>query len=272
VKIREIYDNALKNFNIYQPDLLILLCNAFGISKEYFWTYGRSKEAGKDESDLFINYTKRLVNNEPIPYIIGKKEFYSESFFVNKDVLIPRPETELLVDKLLEISDNSTNILDIGTGSGIISILVAKKKGSNVISVDLNKNAIKVLKKNIKYHKVKHLVTPLRSDLFPKDKMLFDIIVSNPPYISEKDMVSLESTILDYEPEIALLGGKSGYEIIEKIIKLSPTYLKKNGVIILEFGYDQKETVNKMLQKHGYKNIKFFNDLNKIPRIVKANL
>jgi len=271
VKIREIYNKALKRFSLDPTDLLLLICSTFRISKEEFWTHGKLKEAGKNESDLFDKYTKRLINNEPISYITGEKEFYSEIFFINKNVLIPRPETELIVDKLLEITNSSTNILEIGAGSGTISILVAKKRGSNVISVDLDDNALEVLNKNIKYHKVGHLVTSIKADLFPETKMTFDIIVSNPPYISKNDFENLDPSIREYEPRIALLGGESGYEIIERIIRFSPQYLTKGGIIILEFGYDQKNSVKKMLKKCGYKNINFFNDLNGIPRIVKAN-
>ena len=141
---------------------------------------------------------------------------------------------------------------------------------SNVTSVEINEDAMRVFKRNIELHNVGHLITPVYGDLFPPVKKNFDIIVSNPPYLSESALEFIDSNIRDHEPRTALLGGEKGYEIIERIINKSPLYFCDDGKILLEIGYDQKDIVKKILEKKGFRNIRFFDDLNGISRVVKA--
>ena len=270
MKLSNIYKEALKKYPIDPADLLIIINKTLGLSKEKFWTHGSSLMVREEDIKKINEYIGRLIENEPISYLTGEKEFYSENFYVDKAVLIPRPETELLLEILLEESDRSSNILEIGPGSGIISILVAKIKKARITSVEINKDALRVFKRNIQLHDVTHLITPVYADLFPPEKKEFNIIVSNPPYLSEIAMKSIDPVVRDHEPVTALLGGKKGYEIIERIINRSPFHLTDGGMILLEIGYDQRDIVKNILEKRGFGNIRFYDDLNGISRVVKA--
>ena len=270
MKLSNIYKEALKKYPIDPADLLIIINYILGLSKEEFWTHGSSLTIREEDIKKINEYIGRLVENEPISYLTGEKEFYSENFFVNKAVLIPRPETELLLEILLEESDRSSNILEIGPGSGIISILAAKINKARITSVEINKDALRVFKRNIKLHNVTHLITPVYADLFPPQKKEFNIIVSNPPYLSEIAMKSIDPGVRDHEPVTALLGGEKGYEIIERIINRSPFHLTDGGMILLEIGYDQRDIVKNILEKRGFGNIRFYDDINGISRVVKA--
>ncbi len=270
MKLSKVYKDALKKYSIDPADLLIIINKILSLSKEEFWTHGSSLMVREEDIEKINEYIGRLVENEPISYLTGNKEFYSENFFVDKAVLIPRPETELLLEILLEESDSSSNILEIGPGSGIISILAAKIKKARITSVEINKDALRVFKRNIQLHDVTHLITPVYADLFPPEKKKFNIIVSNPPYLSESAMKSIDPKVRDHEPVTALLGGEKGYEIIERIINRSPFHLTDGGMILLEIGYDQRDIVKNILEKRGFGNIRFYNDLNGISRVVKA--
>lgn len=270
MKLSLIYKKLLKEYSIDPADLIILIERVVGISKEEFWSHGNSIEVNKTNIKLLNSFSGRLAKNEPISYLTGEKEFYSEKFFVDKAVLIPRPETELLVEIILDESDKSSNILEIGPGSGIVSILVAKLIGAKITAVEIDTDALNIFEQNIKSHKVGHLITPVNSDLFPPELEQFDIIVSNPPYLSERAFENADLIVRDHEPVTALLGGKHGHEVIKKIIEGSPSYLCDGGKIFLEIGYDQKDIIQSLLERNGFKNIKFYKDLNGIPRVVKA--
>ncbi|MEN8221916.1 MAG: peptide chain release factor N(5)-glutamine methyltransferase [Acidobacteriota bacterium] len=270
MKLSSLYKETLKSGSVNPSDFFILIEKITGITKEKFWAHNDSISLTSDETTLLRTAIIRLQNNEPVSYITGEKEFYSEKFIVNKSVLIPRPETELIIDILLSESDSTTKILEIGAGSGIISILAAKLSGAEVTAVEYDNDALEVLKNNIELHNVKELVTPVSADLFPVKKPKFNIIVTNPPYLSEKDLEQADPAVREHEPRIALLGGENGHEIIEKIIRRAQEYLSYNGKILIEIGYDQRSKVIKLLQIYGYKNIEFYDDLNGIPRVVKA--
>lgn len=270
MKLYNIYKEALKKYRIDPADLLLVINKIFGLSKEEFWARSSSRIANAEELDKLHEYIGRLVDKEPVSYLTGEKEFYSENFIVDKTVLIPRPETELLLEILLEESDRTSNILEIGPGSGIISILVAKIKNASVTSVEIDEDAMRVFKNNIHLHNVDNLVTPVSADLFPPVKKNFDVIVSNPPYLSEKAMKFIDPIVREHEPETALFGGVKGYEIIERIIIGSPQYLCGGGRILLEIGYDQRDIVENILKKNGFRDIRFYNDLNDISRVAKA--
>jgi len=205
-------------------------------------------------------------------YILGEKEFWSKKFYVNKSTLIPRPETELLVDKILKIyNEKKISILDIGTGSGCIIIsILSSLKNSNGIGIDISKNAILTAKRNALKYKVNKRVKFLNKsfkDIFSKK---FDLIVSNPPYIDTKDIKNLSDDIKRYEPRIALDGGNDGLDLIKKIIYKSKNILKLNGMLALEIGNEQIKIVSKILIDNNFRIKHFIKDYKTNVRCVFA--
>ena len=197
----------------------------------------------------FNNYLIRRSKNEPIAYLLGEKEFWSRKFFVNKDTLIPRPETELLVDKLVSLfKKKRMTILDIGTGTGCIIIsLLIELKNSNGIAIDISKEAITVAKKNSNKFNLSNRIKFLHKSFKEFYGKKFDLIVSNPPYIKRKDIKNLSDDIKKFEPKMALDGGKDGLDLIKKIIYKSKKILKINGTLALEIGNEQINKVSKIL-------------------------
>ena len=211
----------------------------------------------KDES-LYINLLKKRAKNYPLEYITKRVSFYSEEFFIEEGVLIPRPETELLVDRVLENvnKDKNLTIAEIGIGSGVVSIILAKKlKNAKIIATDISKKALNVAKKNIQKHKVEDKIKLLNCSFLDLVDEKVDIIVSNPPYIA-KDY-KLDENVM-FEPKEALFGGEKGDEILKEIIDLAI----KRGTKLLacEMGYDQKKSISKYSQKKGLRPI-FYKDL-----------
>lgn len=210
---------------------------------------------------------KKRFRGVPLSQILGVVNFYGLDFNVNKNVLSPRPETELLVEQILQ-ENKAKRGLDIGTGSGAIAITLEKMGGIDMTAVDISSSALKVAKSNNK--KLKTSVKFVKSDLFKKLKNCkYDFIVSNPPYIKSSDIESLDSEVKDHEPILALDGGKSGYDYYEKIIASAPKFLKDKGRIYFELGIGQSEYVKKLLEK-DFNNIEIIKDYNKIDRIIKA--
>ena len=229
-----------------------------------------SKVLNKTREDILINldqkinkmsisvykeYLKRRSNSEPIAYILGEKEFWSKKFYINKDTLIPRPETELLVDKILKIyGGKKISILDIGTGSGCIIIsLLSSLKHSYGIGIDISKNAILVAKKNALKYKLAKRVKFLNKSLKNIFSKKFDLIVSNPPYIDSKDIKNLSDDIKRHEPRIALDGGNDGLDLIKKVIYKSKHILKIKGTLALEIGNEQFKKVSKILIDNNFR-------------------
>ena len=203
----------------------------------------------------YKEYLKRRSNNEPIAYILGEKEFWSKKFNVNKDTLIPRPETELLVDKILKIyQEKQISILDIGTGSGCIVIsLLSSLKTSNGVGIDISKNAILMAKKNALKHKLSRRVKFLNKSINNIFSKKFDLIVSNPPYVDSKDIKNLSEDIKRFEPRIALDGGNDGLDLIKKVIYKSKNILKIKGMLALEIGNEQIKKVSKILIDNNFR-------------------
>ena len=202
----------------------------------------------------FNEYLIRRSKKEPIAYLLGEKEFWSKKFFVNKDTLIPRPETELLVEKIVTIfKKKRINILDIGTGTGCIIIsLLSELKNSTGMAIDISSKAIMVAKKNAcKFNlsdRIKFLNKPFEN-IYDKK---FDLIVSNPPYIKRSDIKNLSEDIKKFEPRMALDGGNDGLDLIKKVIYKSKNILKINGMLALEIGNEQIKRVSKILQDNKF--------------------
>ena len=209
-----------------------------------------------DEKILKFNeYLHRRLKNEPIAYILKEKEFWSKKFTINKHTLIPRPETELLVDECIKIYGNKeTFILDIGTGSGCILIsLLNSMKQSRGVGIDISKKAILIAKKNAKkfelLDRVKFFIKSVDSVFHKK----FDLVVSNPPYIETKNLKNLSEDIKRHEPIMALDGGNDGLDLIKKVIYKSRYILKKQGMLALEIGNEQFKKVSKILFDNNFR-------------------
>ncbi|MDC0200464.1 peptide chain release factor N(5)-glutamine methyltransferase [Candidatus Pelagibacter sp.] len=259
--------NKIKSYSI---DSELLLSSTLKISRPNM-LLNLDKEIKNSEKFLFLNLIKRRKKNEPIAYIIGYKEFWKDQFKVDKNVLIPRPETETLVEQVLEeVNINSKKkILDIGTGSGciIISILKERKKCTGV-GVDISKKAIKLAKYNAKIQHIKNRIKFFNTDIDNFNSNKYDLIISNPPYIDLNKISSLDKDIKDHEPRIALDGGIDGYAKIRIIIKKSSNLIKKKGKLYLELGFDQTREALKILNKHNFYNNKIVKDLSKKNRCI----
>lgn len=216
--------------------------------------------------------TNERAGGKPLSAIFGFVEFYGLRFNVNKKVLAPRMETEVLVYECLKEAKDikKCDILDVGTGSGAISISVAKNCDARVTAVDISKQALDVAKENAKNNNIK--VDFIQSDLFNdlKKGKKFDIIVSNPPYIRTLDIEGLDEEVKNYDPRLALDGGKDGLDFYRRIALEAQKHFKKQGVILFEIGKGQFNQVKKILEKNGYKNIEGVKDYNKVYRVVKA--
>ena len=213
------------------------------------------KKLSDKKISLFKRYLNRRSKNEPIAYILGKKEFWSETYKVTKDTLIPRPETEILVDELLKVyRDKKISILDIGTGSGcIILSLLNNLKKSKGTGIDISKKAILIARKNAIAHKISNRVKFYNKSLESLFHKKFDLIVSNPPYIDRKDIKNLCDDIKRYEPRVALDGGNDGLDLIKKVIYKSKYILKIKGMLALEIGNEQIKKVSKILIDNNFK-------------------
>jgi release factor glutamine methyltransferase len=207
-------------------------------------------------------FFQRREQHEPLEYILQKVSFYSEIFFIDKGALIPRPETELLIDEVLKIAKNRDKILEIGIGSGIISIILAKKlPESKILGVDISKDALKIAEKNIKLHNITNI--ELReSNLFSNVKEKFDIIISNPPYISDSEKGKLQKE-LDFEPENSLYGGQFGDEVLIEIINNFFKFRTEKW-LFCEIGYNQKDIIINIVKNRG--KVQFYKDLSNFYR------
>ena len=235
-------------------DAEILLCCALKRSfKEV--VVDRKINIKKNEINIYKDLIRRRKLGEPVAYIVKNKEFWKHSFYVDRNVLIPRPDSEIIIEEALKVIDRKDKgfILDIGTGSGCLVISLAKERPNFFYSaIDISKNAIKVAKINAKMHQLENRIKFYQScvDNFFKGK--YDLIISNPPYINKVKLKYLDKDIFGFEPLIALEGGLDGSSILNKVIKKSSSLLKVGGKLILEIGFDQKENVKKLLMKKGF--------------------
>ena len=248
--------NSLKISNIINPELdsELLLSKALNKKREKILT-NLKKEINKKQLDKFNLYLSRRKKKEPIAYILGFKYFWKYKFIINKSVLVPRPETEQIVEETLNyLSDNeSKKILDIGTGSGCIIVSVLKERSKcKAIAIDISSKALKVAKTNAKIHHLENKIKFINIDIDKFNYNKYDLILSNPPYISNIDLIRLDDDIRIYEPRESLSGGLDGYEEITKVIEKSSKLLKNNGKLIIEIGDTQKNNVLKLLKNNGF--------------------
>ena len=259
-----------KNTKNSRLDSEILLSSTLRIQREEMMLT-LNNYISKKELNYFIKLINRRRQKEPVAYIVGYKEFWKNKFKVNNSVLIPRPETEHLVEEALKFIPKyrSINILDIGTGSGciILSILNERKKSYGV-ALDISKKALKLAKFNAKIQQIKNRIKFVNSDIDKFCLGKYDIILSNPPYIKNSDIRYLEKDINFYEPKIALRGGFDGYSVINNIIDKSKVLMKKKGKLFLEVGYNQSEHVSRRLIKKGFYINKIVKDLSKNNRCI----
>jgi|TARA_B110000027_G_C16070659_1_gene278897 release factor glutamine methyltransferase len=248
--------SILKKNKIPNPylDSEILLSQSINKDKKYIIL--NSKEIlSSNQLDKFNNFIVRRKNGEPIAYLTNKKEFWKDEFFVNKDVLIPRPDTELIIEQILKIypKQSQLQILDIGTGSGCILLSILKERPNFYgIGIDISKKSINVSKFNANKLRVNNRVRFIHSSVDNFKIGKYDIIVSNPPYIKLLNLKYLEKDVVSFEPKLALSGGFDGFSKIREVISKASNLIKKNGKFILEIGFDQKNKVKKMLKKEGF--------------------
>lgn len=242
---------------------LNLILESINFSKKDFLI---GKTLQKEQTQKITNITnKRTEEKIPVQHILGYSYFMGEKFIVSPDVLIPRPETELLVEETLKLKGET--VLDIGSGSGCIAIMLAKLSNKKVASCDISKKALCVAEQNANNLGAK--VDFIHSDLFENIEKKFDIIVSNPPYIPHSENLAPE---VNKEPHLALFADNNGLAIYEKIITQAPQYLNKGGYIAFELGIHQHEKVSKMLEESEFSNITIIKDYSGIERIITANM
>jgi len=248
----------LRNYNIPSSrlDAEIIISNILGLKRENLITNGQMIINNKIIKEYDSAIYRRL-KREPVAYIVGKKEFWSQDFIVNSSTLVPRPETEILIYKIVKIfKDKKINVLDIGTGSGCIILSILKElKFSKGIGIDISSKAIKIAKENSKKMKLSNRVSFKVRNLDAISGNKFDLIVSNPPYIPIKDLKNLSKDIKNYEPIIALNGGVDGVDLIKKVIYKSILVLKKNGLLAIEIGNGQYRKVSNLLKLKGFKEL-----------------
>ena len=237
-----------KNISTYILDTELILSRSLNKSREEI-LINLEQNINKKSFSEFNEYLFRRSKKEPIAYLLGEKEFWSKKFFVNKDTLIPRPETELLVEKIVNIfKKKRISILDIGTGTGCIIIsLLSELKNSAGIAVDISSKAIVMAKKNARKFNLSDRIKFLNKSFENICDKKFDLIVSNPPYIKRSDIKNLSEDIKKFEPRMALDGGNDGLDLIKKVIYKSKKILKINGMLALEIGNEQIKRVSKIL-------------------------
>jgi len=248
--------NILQKNKIANPQLdsEILLSNSIKRDKKHI-ILNPKEILNSEQLGKFKSLIERRKKGEPIAYLINKKEFWKDEFFVNKDVLIPRPDSELIIEQVLKIysKDVHLQVLDIGTGSGCILLSILKERSNFYgTGIDISKKSINVSKFNAKQLNLTNRVKFFHSSVDNFNNGKYDIIVSNPPYIEQLSLKYLEKDVVNFEPKLALSGGFDGFSKIRKVINKTSILIKKNGKFILEIGFNQKNKVIKILKEEGF--------------------
>ena len=246
----------LKNSYIktFKLDTEILMAKALGSNREYI-ILNNKKILNNDSLDYFKRLIKERARGKPIAYLINKKFFWDYEFYINKNTLIPRPDTEIIVEESLRLTKHKDkiNVLDIGVGSGCILLTILKeRKNFYGTGIDISKKSLDICKINAKNLNIESRVKFYKTDIDKFVKGKYDLVVSNPPYIKSCDLKYLERDVVNFEPKLALDGGLDGLSKIRKVINKSSELIKKNGKFILEIGFDQKNKVIKLLNKRGF--------------------
>lgn len=247
-------------------DAWLLFSDTFSMNRTDYFMHS-SDEGDLDLCSLYYEKVERRRNHEPLQYIIGKACFMGMDFCVNPDVLIPRFDTEVLVEETLKLLNPGDRVLDMCTGSGCIAISLSLLKDVTVTAADISEAALKVASHNREIHNAVK-VSPVQSDMFENITGDYDLIVSNPPYIRTGDIKDLEIEVKDKEPLLALDGHEDGLFFYRILIEQGTSFLKKDGILIMEIGYDQSEDIKKLLQKNKYADIRVIKDLAGLDRVV----
>ena len=259
--------NNIKTFNL---DSELLLADVLKFSREKL-LINLNYKIKKKKFHKFKKSLLRRKNNEPIAYILKKKEFWKHTFFVNKDVLIPRPETEIIIDELLkEIGlESSKYLLDVGTGSGCIIVSILKERSNCAgTAIDISQKALNVAKYNAKIHQIQNKINFINIDIDKHIYNKYDFVLSNPPYINKFELNRLDSNVKSYEPHLALEAGVDGLNLIRKLILKSKILLKKRGKLIFEIGEKQLNKSKDLLLRNGFYINKICKDIYLKPRVI----
>ncbi|MDC0627828.1 peptide chain release factor N(5)-glutamine methyltransferase [Candidatus Pelagibacter sp.] len=248
--------NILQKNKIANPQLdsEILLSNSIKKDKKHI-ILNPKEILNLEQLGKFKSLIERRKKGEPIAYLINKKEFWKDEFFVNKDVLIPRPDSELIIEQVLKIysKDMQLQVLDIGAGSGCILLSILKERSNFYgTGIDISKKSINVSKFNAKQLNLTNRAKFFHSSVDNFNNGKYDIIVSNPPYIEQLSLKYLEKDVVNFEPKLALSGGFDGFSKIRQVINKANILIKKNGKFILEIGFNQKNKVIKILKEEGF--------------------
>ncbi len=247
-----------------------LIERAFGLSRTRFWIERNRPVRDAAALRRFRRWLGRLRAGEPLAYILGEKEFYGERLAVSPAVLVPRPETELLVEKALALLRGGESVLDIGAGSGAISVVLALRAGAAVTALERSRPALAVLRRNVDRLGLRGRVRPAAGDLFPRRRRRFAMIVANPPYLSGRDWSRAPAAVRLYEPRAALLAGPRGTEVLERIVAGARQRLQPGGWLLLEIGRGQRRAVQGFLKAAGLREAECVNDYAGIERVIIA--
>ena len=262
----------LKKKNIISANLDSEILLSHIIKKDRIYIFLNLKE---ELDDKCINQFKTLIKErslrKPVSYLVGKKNFWKYEFNVSKDVLIPRPDTELIVDQVLKFTKfkSKQKILDIGVGSGCILLsILCENLDFRGIGIDISKKSIDLCKTNVIKFGLENRVKLFKSNIDNFEYGKYDLIISNPPYIKNKDLKYLEKDVIGFEPKLALNGGFDGVSVVRKVISKSSKLIKKNGRLFLEIAFDQRKVVEKILKKNGFYINKVLRDFAKNERCI----
>ena len=261
-----------KGVKTYELDTQILMSQAIKKKKENI-LLNLKEEIKIEDYNFFIDLINQRLNMKPIAYLIGNKSFWKYDFQVTSDVLIPRPDTEIIIEQVIKLTKNKSklNVLDIGVGSGCIILTILKeKKNFRGTGIDISKKTLKICKINSDNLGVSNRLKLFKSDVDNFQIGKYDLIVSNPPYIKNIDLKYLDKNVIGFEPRLALDGGLEGLLVIQKVIKKSSKLIKKNGILVLEMAFDQKDKVMKILKKEGFYINKIIKDLANKDRCIAA--
>ena len=270
--------SLLKDFPNPHLDTKLLLLKCLSLSEEKLWTY-LDQSVSKAQEKYFNRLISKRLKGIPLPYLLESKEFWSIPFKVSPGVLIPRPETELLVEKVLDYSPGDDEIIvDIGTGCGNIAISLAKElPPTRILATDISRKAVRLARMNASSQKVSNVTFVAGSLYVPLEKLQLEekcgFIVSNPPYLSEAEWETLDNEIRDHEPKSALVAGEVGFEIIKPLIQGAPEYLRPGGFLLFEIGYNQRSKVQSVLNSAPvWQDVKFHKDLAGTDRVASARI